>query len=283
MPPTLSAARPNRLKHMLAQGQVAVGCLLSYDAPWLVEVLGMTGYDFITIDLEHEPMDVSAVSTLVRTADLVGMTSIVRMPASDALFPLLSAGAQGVWIPDLRGRAHLEEIVELTRFAPLGRRTYYTQTRAAQYGVGIDEPQWVKDADRELLVVAMIEHVDLLDELDDLVAVEGIDGFHVGTLDLAQSMGSPPAEEIDEVVDEIVTRCRQAGKYTSVGVVTPWGIDSVGKRIDQGVQVLNVASAWMLTHAVGSFLEDVEERIPGTLRTPTARTPTPNSYINPRA
>jgi 4-hydroxy-2-oxoheptanedioate aldolase len=281
--PTLSAARPNRLKRLLAEGQVAVGCLLSYDAPWLVEVLGMTGYDFITIDLEHEPMDPSAVATLVRTADLVGMTSIVRMPASDAVFPFLSAGAQGVWIPDLRGRAHLEEIVELTRFAPLGRRTYYTQTRAAQYGVGIDEPEWVRQADRELLVVAMIEHIELLDELDEILAVEGIDGFHVGTLDLAQSMGSPPAEQIDGVVEEIVTRCRKAGKYTSVGVVTPWGIDGVGKRIDQGVQVLNVPSAWMLTHAVGSFLGDVEERIPDDLRTSTARMPTPNHYINPGA
>lgn len=282
MPPTLSAARPNRLKHLLAEGQIAVGCLLSYDAPWLVEVLGMTGYDFITIDLEHEPMDASSVATLVRTADLVGMTSIVRMPASDSLFPFLSAGAQGVWIPDLRGRAHLEEIVELTRFAPLGRRTYYTQTRAAQYGVGIDEPEWVEQADRELLVVAMIEHIELLDELDEILAVEGVDGFHVGTLDLAQSMGSPPADQIDEVVEKIVSRCREAGKYTSVGVVTPWGLDSVGKRIDQGVQVLNVPSAWMLTHATGTFLGEVEERIPDGLRTPTARTPTPNRYINPR-
>jgi 2-keto-3-deoxy-L-rhamnonate aldolase RhmA len=280
--PAISAARPNRLKRLLAEGQVGVGCLLSYDAPWLVEVLGMTGYDFVTIDLEHEPMDPSAVATLVRTADLVGITSIVRMPASDAVFPFLSAGVQGVWVPDLRGRAHLEEVVELTRFPPVGRRTYYTQTRAAQYGVGIDEPTWVREADAELLVVGMVEHIDLVEQLDELLAVEGVDGFHVGTLDLAQSMGSPPAERIDEVVAEVVRRCRAAGKYTSVGVVTPWGLDSVGKRIEQGVQIFNVPSAWMLTHAVGSFLDQVEDRIPDMLRTPTARLPTPNRYINPR-
>jgi 2-keto-3-deoxy-L-rhamnonate aldolase RhmA len=278
----VSSARPNRLKQLLAEGQVGVGCLLSYDAPWLVEVLGLTGYDFVTIDLEHEPMDPSAVAALVRTADLVGITSIVRMPASDAVFPFLSAGAQGVWVPDLRGRAHLEEVVELTRFPPRGRRTYYTQTRAARYGVGIDEPTWVKEADEELLVVGMVEHIDLVEQLDELLAVEGVDGFHVGTLDLAQSMGSPPAERIDEVVEVVVSRCRAAGKYTSVGVVTPWGLDNVGKRIEQGVQILNVPSAWMLTHAVGSFLGQVENRIPGELRTPTARLPTPNRYINPR-
>jgi 2-keto-3-deoxy-L-rhamnonate aldolase RhmA len=280
--PTISAARPNRLKRLLAEGQVGIGCLLSYDAPWLVEVLGMTGYDFVTIDLEHEPMDPSAVAALVRTADLVGITSIVRIPASDAVFPFLSAGAQGVWVPDLRGRDHLEQVVELTRFPPLGRRTYYTQTRAAQYGVGIDEPTWVREADEELLVVGMVEHIDLVEQLDELLAVEGVDGFHVGTLDLAQSMGSPPAERIDEVVEEVVSRCRAAGKYTSVGVVTPWGLESVGKRIDQGVQILNVPSAWMLTHAVGSFLDQVENRIPDQLRTATARLPTPNRYINPR-
>ena len=64
-----------------------------------MEVLGLTGYDFVTIDLEHEPMDPSAVAALVRTADLVGITSIVRMPASDAVFPFLSAGAQGSGSP----------------------------------------------------------------------------------------------------------------------------------------------------------------------------------------
>jgi 4-hydroxy-2-oxoheptanedioate aldolase len=281
-PPTLSAARPNRLKHLLQDGRVGVGCLLPYDSPWLVEVLGMTGHDFITIDLEHEPFNPAGVAGLVRTADLVGMTSIVRMPAGEAIFPFLGAGAQAVQVPDLRGRAHAEQIVELTRFAPLGRRTYYTQTRAAQYGIGIDEREWVETANRELLVIAMIEHVELLDELQEILAVEGIDGFHVGTLDLAQSMGSPPPERVEEVVAEIVARCRAAGKFAAVGVVTPWSLDSVQKRIEQGVQIVNLPAAWMLTHAVGSFLAQVESRIPAELRTPSARIPTPNEYIDPK-
>jgi 2-keto-3-deoxy-L-rhamnonate aldolase RhmA len=279
--PTLSVARPSRLRQRLKAGGIAVGCLLSYDAPWLVEVLGMTGYDFVTIDLEHEPIDVGSVATLVRTADLVGMTSIVRMHASEAIFPMLSAGAQGVWIPDLRGRAHAEQIVELTRFAPVGRRTYYTQTRAAQYGIGIDEREWTGRADAELLVVAMIEDIAVVDELDEILAVPGIDGFHVGTLDLAQSMGSPSPERVDDVVAQVLGRCRSAGRLCSVGVVTPWSLDSVQKRVDQGVQIFNVASAWLLTHAVGSFLEQVEHRIPDSRRATSARLPSPNQYIKP--
>jgi 4-hydroxy-2-oxoheptanedioate aldolase len=279
---TLSAARPNKLKRLVGGGDIAVGTLLSFDAPWLVEMFGMTGYDFVTIDLEHEPIDPAAVFHLVRAAENVGMTAIVRMPASDAIYPMLTTGAQGIWVPDLRGREHAEQIVQLTRHAPVGRRTYYTQTRAARYGVGIDESKWTVEADAELLVVAMIEDIALVDELDEILAVDGIDGYHVGTLDLAQSMGSPPPERLDEAVSEIVGHCRAAGKLTSVGVVTPWAIDGVHKRVDQGVDILTVASAWMLTNAIGAFLEQVEERIPGDRRTRTGRTPTPNQYVNPR-
>jgi 4-hydroxy-2-oxoheptanedioate aldolase len=277
--PEIGSDRPNRLKQRLAAGEVAIGCLLAYDAPWLVEVLGLTGYDFISIDLEHEPFEDPAVAGLVRAADAVGLTTIVRLPASERIYPFLSAGAQGVQIPDLRDRAHAERVVELTRFAPRGRRTYYTQTRAARYGIGVDEREWTRRADEELLVIGMIEHVDVLDQLDDILAVEGIDAFHVGTLDLALSLGSPPAERLDEVVASIVERCRAAGRYVAVGVVAPWTVASVEKRMEQGVQMLNVPSAWLLTHAVGSFLGEVEARVPERLRTRTARVPSPNEYL----
>ena len=279
-PPTLTAARPNRLKRLLSDGHVGIGCLLAYNAPWLVEVLGMTGYDFVTIDLEHEPINDESVADLVRTADAVGLTTIVRMPASERIFPFLSAGVQGVQVPDLRDRAHAEQIVELTRFPPRGRRTYYTQTRAAQYGVGIDEREWTRRADEELLVIGMIEHVELLDQLDEILAVDGIDAFHVGTLDLAQSLGSPTPERLEEVVAEIVARCRAAGRAVAVGVVTPWSLGKVAARVEQGVQIINVPSAWLLTHAIGSFLGEVESRIPEPARTRTARTASPNQYLS---
>jgi 4-hydroxy-2-oxoheptanedioate aldolase len=278
--PILSAARPNRLKRLLTGGKVAVGCLLAYDAPWLVEVLGMTGYDFVTIDLEHELIDDHAVTSLVRAADGVGLTTIVRMPASERLFPFLSAGVQGVQIPDLRDREHAAQIVELTRFPPLGRRTYYTQTRAAQYGVAIDERTWMREANDELLVIGMIEQAGLLDQLDDILSIEGIDGYHVGPLDLAQSLGSPTPERLEEVISEIVERCRAAGRFVAVGVVTPWGLDGVASRVSQGMQMLNVPSAWLLTHAVGSFLGEIESRVPAGMREPSARTVTPNRYLS---
>jgi 4-hydroxy-2-oxoheptanedioate aldolase len=241
----------------------------------------MTGYDFVTIDLEHELFNDESVADLIRAADAVGLTTIVRMPASERIFPFLSAGAQGVQVPHLRGKAHAEQIVELTRFPPRGDRTYYTQTRQAQYGIGVDERTWTDDANDELLVIGTLEHIDVVAELDDILTVDGIDGIHVGTLDLAASMGSPPSDEVESVVADVVARCRAAGRFAAVGVITPWSLDKVAHRVEQGVQLINVPSAWLLTHAMGSFLDEIESRVPDGRRVPTARTVTPNQYLSP--
>jgi 4-hydroxy-2-oxoheptanedioate aldolase len=267
------------LKEILEAGEVGIGCLLAYDAPWLVEVLGATGYDFVTIDLEHEAISDGAVVNLIRAADVAGISSIVRMPANERVLPFLSAGVTGVQVPDLRGKAHAEHVVELTRYAPLGRRTYYTQTRDANYGVGIDESTWTERANNDLIVIAMVEDAHLLDELDEILAVEGIDGIHIGVLDLAQSLGTPTPERLEQVISEIVSRARAAGKYVAVGVVTPWGLGGVESQLDQGVQIINVPSAWVLTHALGSFLGEIEDRTPADMRKPRARNVTPNPYV----
>jgi 2-keto-3-deoxy-L-rhamnonate aldolase RhmA len=274
--------RTNKLKRTLERGGVGVGCLLAYDAPWLVEVLGVTGYDFVTIDLEHEPIDPASVASLIRAADGVGLTTIVRMECTDRVIPYLSAGAQGIQVPDLRGKDHAEEIVARVRFPPLGRRTYYTQTRGADYGVGIEEPSWTDQADQELLVIAMIEDAAIVDRLDQILRVDGIDAFHVGPLDLAQSLGNPEPAELEAVIDQIVVRCRRAGKHVAVGVITPWGVNAVGPGVGQGVNIVTVASAWLVTHAFASLLAEIEQRVPARLREPSARSVTPNPYLSHR-
>ncbi len=271
--------RPNKLKERLQKGDVVVGCLLAYDAPWLVEVLGVTGYDFVTFDLEHEPIDRAAIPHLTRAAETAGITPIVRMPCTERVLPMLTAGVQGVQIPDLRDRRHAEEIVATTRFPPRGKRTYYTQTRGAQYGIGIDETTWSRDADEELLVIGTIEDIETVKQLDDILEVDGIDAYHVGPLDLAQSMGSPRPDELEPVIETVLARCRTAGRPVGVGMVTPWGIDSVPKRIAQGAQILTVSSAWLVTHTFSDFLAQVEQRVPDERRTLAAKPVAHNPYF----
>lgn len=276
---TVVSMRPNALKPRLRAGQVVVGCLLAYDAPWLVEVLGHTGYDFVTIDLEHEPFADDSVLSLTRAADVAGLATIARLPATERVLPVLSAGVHGIQVPALRDRTHAEEIVSMTRFAPLGNRTYYTQTRSANYGVGIDERTWTRGANEELLVIGTIESIGAVEQLDEILAVDGIDAFHVGPLDLAQSMGSPEPDELARVIDDVVSRCREAGRWVAVGVVAPWGIEGVGPAVAKGLQLLHVPSAWVVTHAVAEHLARIEQRIPREHRIPTAASVAQNPYL----
>src|SRR6266705_410534 len=216
----MTAPNPTSLKAQLAAGHTVIGCLVAFDAPWLVEVIGRTGFDFVTIDIEHEAFDESGVVNLIRAAEAAGLSSIVRMAISDRLLPYLDAGVSGVKVPELRDRKHAEELVSLTHFHPEGRRTYYTMGRAAHYGIGIDDHDWMKQANEDMFLMAMIEDIKVVDQLDDILQVKEIDAFHVGPHDLAQSMGFPSPAELDEVIKKVVHKGREAGKYMSVGVVT---------------------------------------------------------------
>ena len=275
-----ASAGTNSMKQRLAEGKAVVGCLLAFDAPWLVEMLGLAGYDFVTIDLEHEAFDAKGVVELIRAADAAGLTPLVRMSCDERVLPFLSAGAKGVQIPDVKDADHAQEIVASLRFAPLGRRTYYSQGRATAYGLGLDERAWRAQADDDLLVIAMIEDVAAIDRLDDILAVGGIDAFHVGPKDLAESMGHPSADALQSAIDQIVGRCREAGKPVATGVVTPWGIDAIPDQLSKGIQIFNVPSAWLIADALATNLRAIEDVLPEKLRERTSTSVARNGNRN---
>ncbi len=250
------------LKTRLAQGQTIIGCLVAFDAPWLIEIIGRSGFDFVTIDIEHEAFDEQAVVNLIRSAEVAGLSSIVRMAVTDRLLAYLDAGVNGVKVPDLRDRKHAEELVSLTHFHPEGRRTYYTMGRAAHYGIGIDDHEWMARANEDMFLMAMIEDIKVVEQFDDILEVKEIDAFHVGPHDLAQSMGFPPPAELDEVIKRVVHKGRDAGKYMSVGVVTPWNLAKADAWRREGCQILTVGSSWVVSHSMVEMHNQLRAAIP---------------------
>jgi 4-hydroxy-2-oxoheptanedioate aldolase len=272
----------NGLRQILADDKPAIGCLLAYDAPWLVEVLGLVGFDYVVIDCEHEPFSENAVASLVRAADAAHISSIVRMACTDRLLPYVGLGIAGVQIPQLEGKEHAQEIVRMLRFNPLGARTYYSQTRVAKYGIGIREPEWTQQANRDLMVIATLEDIHVIEQLDAILEVEGIDAFHVGVMDLAQSMDFPARAEMDKVIEDVIRRCRAAGRHVAVGALVPWGLESIDKWLPKGVRLFAVASAWMLTDAVSKVHQSIQTHLPAEYRKESGAMGT-NPYIGPRS
>jgi 2-keto-3-deoxy-L-rhamnonate aldolase RhmA len=250
------------LKKKLAAGQTVIGCLVAFDATWLVEMIGRSGFDFVTIDIEHEAFDEQGVVNLIRAAEITGLSSIVRMAISDRLLAYLDAGVEGVKVPDLRDRQHAEELVSLTHFHPEGRRTYYTMGRAAHYGIGIDDHEWMHRANEDMFLMAMIEDINVVEKLDDILQVAEIDAFHVGPHDLAQSMGFPPPAELDDVIKRVVHRGREAGKFMSVGVITPWNLAKADSWRREGCQILTVGSSWVMSHSMVEMHNQLRGTIP---------------------
>lgn len=213
----MPAVRPNKTKRRLAAGELAVGAITASPAPELVEIAAVAGCDFITIDAEHEPLDDRDLVDLIRAADAFDITPIVRVAKDpDRLLRLLDGGAQGVHVPRCSSVADMRALVEATRFHPEGKRTFYRLGRGGNYKRGLDDDEWARQANAELLVVAMIEEAEALSQLDAMAAVPGIDAVHIGPKDLWQSMGMPPEAEVMKAVGQIATAVRKGGRTLSL-------------------------------------------------------------------
>ena len=213
----MNVVRINKTKRMLAAGELAIGAIIGSPAPELVEVAAVAGFDFVTFDAEHEPLDDSQLVQLIRAAEAFDITPIVRVPKDpDRLLRLLDAGAQGVHVPRCSTVADMRELVASTRFYPAGQRTFYRLGRGGNFSHGLADDEWSRQANAELLVIAMIEEVSALEHLGPMLAVAGIDAIHIGPKDLWQSMGMPPKAEVDKVVQQIAAAALGCGKQLSM-------------------------------------------------------------------
>jgi 4-hydroxy-2-oxoheptanedioate aldolase len=213
----LTAVRINKTKRLLASRKLAVGAVVGSPAPELVEVAAVAGFDFVTFDAEHEPLDDGQLVNLIRAAEAFDITPIVRVAKDpDRLLRLLDAGAQGIHVPRCNTVGDIQQLVEWTRFYPQGQRTFYRLGRGGNFSHGMADDEWAGKADAELLVIAMIEEASALAHLEPMLAVPGIDAIHIGPKDLWQSLGMPSEAKVDQAVDQIATAVRASGKGLSM-------------------------------------------------------------------
>lgn len=213
-PATSSAAR---LRARLSSGEPVVGAMVGFASPEIVEMLGHGGYDFVTLDIEHEPMDDSAIMAMIRAADSVGLPAVVRSPMDHRAATLLNFGAAGIQVPDVEGPEHLQQIVSQLRFPPRGTRFGTLLSRVVGYGAP-SAPHLTDDDDPVL--IAMVEDVKVAGRVADLLECDGVDAFYVGPYDLRASMGDPTDAELQEVIGRVVEACAAAGAVVAVGVVS---------------------------------------------------------------
>lgn len=183
--------RNNRLKHALRDDRVVFGLFCSTPNPLVVEMIGCAGFDFVIIDTEHALVNPETLENMMRAADVVGLTALVRVPdtSSGAILRALDAGADGVVIPRVRSRDDAQRAVTASRYFPDGERGL-NAGRTAGFGK-IDLHTYIQTANREVLVVLMIEDRQGVEALPEILSVPGIDLILEGAADLSQSLGLP--------------------------------------------------------------------------------------------
>jgi 4-hydroxy-2-oxoheptanedioate aldolase len=216
--------RTNTTRAKLASGHPVAGLIVPVAAPVLVDLAALAGFDYVLIDTEHGNLGFEAAEHLVRAAEAAGITPLARAShnAPSEILRLLDIGAQGVMVPQVSSAAEAEAAVRAAKFHPRGNRGL-AGSRAAGYGLTGSMQDYVAHANRETMVLALIEDIRALDDLDAILAVDGIDVLFIGASDLAQSMGHPGRPDHSEVraaVDRIIDRCVAAGRVVGVNAGT---------------------------------------------------------------
>lgn len=181
----------NKLKARLAAGQRVYGLINSIPAPLLVEMIGYAGFDFVILDLEHVGVDPQTLENLIRAAECCGLTPLVRVPAAEpgAMLRALDAGAQGIVVPGVQDAQQARQVVRACRYHPLGARGI-SGGRTTGFGtIGLQD--YMAMANREIMLVVMIEDGLGVENVEAIASEAGIDMILEGAIDLSQSLGLP--------------------------------------------------------------------------------------------
>lgn len=181
--------RPHKnLKEMVEQGVQPVGMAMAIPSPFMAELAGVAGYDFVWLDLEHNAFNPETVCNIIRTADSCGMAVTARIAQYDLIAPLLDFGISGFTIPHMRSKEQAQEVIDLIKYAPVGRRGFCTGGRAQRYGT-MPFLEYAKEADDEICLTVMIEDREGIAHAEEILSVPGIDFMTIGPGDFAQGMG----------------------------------------------------------------------------------------------
>ncbi|MCE5258754.1 MAG: aldolase [Chloroflexi bacterium] len=239
--------RENQLKRSLQRGEVVYGPFMNCSYGSFIEIVGMTGFDFAIIDMEHGPLEVETAEDLCRAGQAGGLSPIVRVRKNDApqIQRALDIGSAGVQVPQIETRADAEAVVKAAKYQPLGMRGLSFYTRAGDYVVF--GQQGITDRlNAEQLVIIHIEGQRGLENLDEIVSVPNIDVIFLGPYDLSQSFGIPGQVNDPRVVKgmEVATKkIRAAGKAAGTFAGSPeaakrWsslGVQYIALGVDVGI------------------------------------------------
>jgi 4-hydroxy-2-oxoheptanedioate aldolase len=232
------------VRRVLQQGKPSVGTWLSLGSITASRFLARSGFDWLTVDIEHSLVDWETATHMFAAIADAGCLALARVPANrhDHIKRVLDNGAQGIVVPMVNSRQEAQSAVDAVLYPPAGTRSVGGSVHAMNFGASAND--YYAHANDELLIVLQCEHIKAVEAADAIFSVPRIDAIFVGPNDLAASMrskdGKPPsAEATREAMSHILQTCK---KHRVAAGVHCSSAEEVLARIDEGWQFLAIGS-----------------------------------------
>lgn len=238
----------------LRRRELLLGTMVTLPSPEVAEMISKCGVDWLFLDGEHAPLSTLEWQRLLQ-ATAGRCANLIRIPVNNEreIKKVLDIGADGIIAPRVNTAEEAVEIVKWCKYPPRGERGVGL---ARAQGYGLDFQEYMDRADNEVLVVIQAEHIDAVNSLESIVAVEGIDAVFVGPYDLSASMhktGQFDDAEVIAAFDRITDVCN--AQEMPLGYFGT-GVDGVKPFVERGYSLVCTGlDAGFITHGVKTMLE----------------------------
>ncbi|MBI0413868.1 MAG: 2,4-dihydroxyhept-2-ene-1,7-dioic acid aldolase [Nitrosospira sp.] len=252
-----------QLKSRLSKGDLTIGSWITLGHPSIAEIMASAGFDWLVLDMEHSVLELSEIQALIQVLDGKQCPSIVRLTSNhpDQIKRVMDAGATGVMVPMVKSAEDARAAVQSVYYPPRGQRGVGL-ARAQGYGSSFQKYRsWLEE---NAVIVAMIEHVDAVNSIDEILAVDGIDAYIIGPYDLSGSMGRPGDlnhPDVQSAITRVLEAGHRSGKPGGIHVIEP-DQDELQRRITAGFNFLGYGlDIRILDSVCRSHMKTIRERL----------------------
>lgn len=257
----MTTLKPNKVREKLRRGERVTGTAIYSCSPAVVESAGLSGIDFVRIDTEHNWRQDDSLDNMIRAANLTDTCALIRVDRDNPYLirKALEFGAGGVLVPHIYTAAQARDVVSAAKFPPTGTRGFGNLCPSGLWG-SVAASDWVVWSNTEPLIGAMIETIKAIDEIDGIMAVDGLDYVLFGPADFSMSLGlgapQPDHPDVMAGLKATIAAARKHGKHVMLGV----GYDEEKARdyIDLGLTMIEIGHDVMI---VQSTLRDKIARL----------------------
>ncbi len=252
--------RQNELKKKLAAGETVVGSFAYIPSSKFTEIVGLIGFDFIVIDMEHGPVDTTVAEEMVRACEIAGATPVIRVTHNSPhlILRAFDIGAQAIHVPEINTAADAKLAAVSSKYGPVGHRGL-AGVRAADYGLRESLAEYASKANEQTMVIAHIESKQSVDNLDQLLAVDGIDVYYLGPEDLSNSLGIPGQSKDPRVVKLVEESIRKIVAKGKVAGCIAAETDVARRYVELGARYIASHAVKFMTSGSRAFITGVKK------------------------